>query len=155
MSAAQFNASLEIATGQRWSDYERYAAALGRADFAEITEEGAEFNVTFEKLVEDAARKTCRAAVAADIAGAEDPAILRHASTEDLDEATLVENLEYLLLRFHGSHDLTGASDERVEPWLNLLLAERPGMEIDAEVMQARWTAVCVGLVTHPEFVSY
>ena len=33
MSAEQFVASLEVATGERWADYEGFAAAMGRADY--------------------------------------------------------------------------------------------------------------------------
>ncbi|MEM6954600.1 MAG: hypothetical protein AAF645_02895 [Myxococcota bacterium] len=150
MTASQFNASLTVATGQVWDDFERYAAALGRADFAEITEEGTEFNVTFEKLVEDAARETCRDAVEADLDGASPAVILRHAAVEDAGEAVFRENLAYLLLRFQGKTD-EGAQ----APWLALLQAPADDEMNDAQRMQARWTAVCVGLVTHPDFVAY
>ena len=160
MSAAQFNASLTVATGQTWADYETYAAALGRADFAEVTEEGTEFNVTFEKLVEDAARMTCRAAVAADGAeGAEEQIILRHLSSVERDPIMYRANLEYLLLRFLGAADFVD-DDERLRPWMTLLQAptydeEGTEAELTDELMAERWTAVCVGLVTHPDFVSY
>lgn len=152
MSADQFVASLEVATGQRWSDYERFAAAMGRADYGEITEEGLELNVTFEKLVEDAARATCDDAVRADVDGGE--VILRHVSIADRDEAAYVANLEYLFLRFLGQPLAEG--DTRLDPWLALLNAPpADGAELTDTTMRRRWTAVCVGLVTHPDFVSY
>lgn len=152
MSADQFVASLEVATGQRWRDYERFAAAMGRADYGEITEEGLELNVTFEKLVEDAARATCEDAVAADVDGGN--VILRHATSSDRDEATYVANLEYLFLRFLGQPLAVG--DSRLDPWLGLLNAPpAEGAELTDLTMRRRWTAVCVGLVTHPDFVSY
>lgn len=160
MSAAQFNASLTVATGQTWRDYETYAAALGRADFAQVTEEGVEFNVTFEKLVEDAARVTCRAAVTADEAdGVESPVILRHVTSVERDPVMYRANLEYMLLRFLGATDFA-ADDERLAPWMTLLQAptydaEGTEAELTDELMAERWTAVCVGLVTHPDFVSY
>lgn len=160
MSAAQFNASLTVATGQTWSAYETYAAALGRADFAQVTEEGVEFNVTFEKLVEDAARVTCRAAVTADEAeGVETPVILRHLTSVDRDPIMYRANLEYMLLRFLGATDFND-DDERLSPWMTLLQAptydaEGTEAELTDELMAERWTAVCVGLVTHPDFVSY
>lgn len=152
MTADQFVASLEVATGQRWADYERFAAAMGRADFGEITEEGLELNVTFEKLVEDAARATCEDAVVADVEGGD--TILRHASVSDRDEDAFVANLEYLFLRFLGQPLAEG--DSRLDPWLGLLNAPpAEGAEITDATMRRRWTAVCVGLVTHPDFVSY
>ncbi|MFT5354767.1 MAG: hypothetical protein ACI9KE_001975 [Polyangiales bacterium] len=160
MSAAQFNASLTVATGQTWGDYETYAAALGRADFAQVTEEGVEFNVTFEKLVEDAARVTCRGAVTADEAeGAEERIILRHLTSMERDPIMYRANLEYMLLRFLGSADFVDG-DERLTPWMTLLQAptydaEGTEAELTDELMAERWTAVCAGLVTHPDFVSY
>lgn len=156
MTAAQFNRSLTVATGQEWEDFDRYASALGAADFAEVTEEGTEFNVTFEKLVEDAARETCRAAVAADIARevGEENVILRHASVESREEAEYVSNLSYLFMRFLGQPVLAG--DSRMTPWLGLLNAPpEPETDLDDTTLRARWTAVCVGLVTHPDFVAY
>lgn len=156
MTAAQFNASLTVATGQTWANFDRYAAALGRADFAQVTEEGLEFNVTFEKLVEDAARETCRAAVRADVAAAEgtEPAILRFVTAESMDEGEYNTNLSYLFMRFLGQP--VSAGDPALAPWLGLLTAPpAEETELDAATMQDRWTAVCVGLVTHPDFVAY
>src|SRR5688572_20176856 len=36
MTADQYMRSLEVATGQTWPDYAEFAAALGKADYAEI-----------------------------------------------------------------------------------------------------------------------
>lgn len=160
MSAAQFNASLTVATEQIWNDYETYAAALGRADFAQVTEEGVEFNVTFEKLVEDAARVTCAAAVTADQAeGAGEGIVLRHITAVDRDPIMYRANLEYMLLRFLGASDFVDG-DQRLTPWMTLLRAptydeEGTEAELTDEIVAERWTAVCVGLVTHPDFVAY
>ncbi len=158
MSAAQFRDSLEVATGQAWADYETYAAALGRADFAEVTEEGTEFNVTFEKLVEDAARETCAAAVEADLDEGGN-IILRRVSIEERSPSAFRANLEYLLLRFWGASNFID-DDPRLAPWMTLL--EAPTFDDEGEeaertdaVMAERWAAVCVGLVTHADFVAY
>ena len=154
MSADQFVASLEVATGQRWRDYERFAGAMGRADFAEITEEGTELNVTFEKLVEDAARATCDDAVAADVAGADPAVVLRHATVEDRDSAAYRENLRYLYLRFLAQK-IESDEDPRLAPWLALLSAPADNEMLSDADLRRRWTAVCVGLVTHADFVAY
>jgi len=66
LTADQFFASLEVATGQEWDDEEQFAATLGRPDFAEVTVEGREMSVGFAKLAGDAARQTCRRAVEQD-----------------------------------------------------------------------------------------
>lgn len=154
LSAEQLDRSLRVATGQRWRDFERRAAALGRPDYDEVLSENREISVAFDKLVGDAAAETCSDAVAADRAGAAAPAILRHASVADVAEPVLRRNVSYLLLRFHGV--VVPPDDPRVEPWLHLLTAP---VALDAstgeDAMALRWTAVCIGLATHPDFLTY
>ena len=160
LTADQFFASLEVATGQEWDDEEQFAATLGRPDFAEVTVEGREMSVGFAKLAGDAARQTCRRAVEQDRDTA-DPAaraILRRiASTDQLDpfDANVGDNLRYLVLRFHGVH-ATDDADRRLQPWFTLLQdglsATDEGRFVEAE---DRWIAVCVGLALHPDFVTY
>ena len=156
LSADQFHRSLEVATGQSWQDYGTYAAALGKPDLAEVTEEGTSFSVSFDKFVHDAARATCRAAVDADLGGMleGEPVILRHAQVSDRSPLVYTENLQYLLLRFLAIE--VDADDVRLDPWLTLLTAPPPeGEELSDDLMADRWWAVCVGLATHPDFLSY
>ncbi|MEM9190942.1 MAG: hypothetical protein AAGF12_17285 [Myxococcota bacterium] len=156
MTADQFHRSLEVATGQRWADFERYAAALGRPDFAEVTEQGEELSVTFDKLIHDAARATCTAAVTADVEGSRGPGtILREVHLTDRDPQRLGENIKYLFLRFLAT-EIVDDDDPRLTPWLNVVLAPGPdGAELTNEQMALRWSAVCIGLATHPDFLSY
>jgi hypothetical protein len=160
LTADQFFASLRIATGQQWDDEEQFAATLGRPDFAEVTVEGREMSVGFAKLAGDAARQTCRRAVEQDrnTADAESRSILRHiASTDQLDpfDASIAENLRYLVLRFHGVHAVDD-DDRRIQPWITLLqdglTATDEGRFAEAE---DRWIAVCTGLALHPDFLTY
>jgi hypothetical protein len=46
--------------------------------------------------------------------------------------------------------------DSRLEPWRGLLQSGLPAGEQD-RINQGRdrWKAVCVGLVTHPDFLTY
>ncbi len=152
LSAEQFHRSLTAATGQEWSDYERFAAALGRPDFATVNQESRDISVTFDKLVHDAARVTCRDAVQADVDSATD-VILRHATLEDREPAKLEENLSYLHLRFLTAEVASG--DERLRPWMDLLGAPFKNDKPPYNEMKNRWTAVCVGLATHPDFLTY
>ena len=152
LTAEQFQATLEVATGQSYDAFEANAAAMGRPDYLESTEESTEPSVAFEKLAEDAARETCQKAIEADVAGTspdpDGPVLLRHAGASDSDRNDLARNLQYLLLRFHAVH-APEPTDERLQPWLELLEAEG-----EAE-MPSRWAAVCVGLATHPDFVTF
>jgi hypothetical protein len=150
LSADQFARSLQVVTGQTWSRYAQFAGALGKADWSQITEEGVDIGVTFDKLVTDAARETCRRAVTAP-----GQAIMRHATLADRP-ATAREavrtNLKYLLLRFHGV-DVTADDDPRLAPWLGILEGGTPPAT-DAQMGQ-RWEAVCIGLATHVDFLTY
>jgi hypothetical protein len=154
LTADQFHRSLALATGFPWTRYEQFASSLGRPDYAEITAEGLEASVTFDKLVHDAARESCARAVIADggrpVPGSE--TILRYASVADRDPAVLRENLAYLLLRFHAVDVAGDGADPRLDPYLDLLLEPAPGNDTQ---MAYRWVAVCVALATHPDFLTY
>jgi len=160
LTADQFFASLNVATGQRWDDEEQFAATLGRPDFAEVTVEGREMSVGFAKLAGDAARETCRRAVEQDRGTADQASrvILRKISSIDqLDpfDANVGENLRYLVLRFHGVYAIDD-DDRRLQPWFTLL---QDGLNATDEERfaeaQDRWIAVCTGLALHPDFLTY
>ena len=152
MTADQFHRSLVIVTGQPWPEFPEFAATMGRADYAEITEQGREISVTFDKFAHDAATYSCNAAVTADLAGG--PGVmLRHATVADRDIATLRANLSYLMVRVLGQE--MGAEDSRMKIWTDLLLADPADGTLSNELMQERWTAVCIGLLTHPDFFTY
>lgn len=153
MTAAQFHASLVTVSGQAWPLFDEYAGAMGQADFAEITEEGREISVTFDKFVHDAAMYSCNAAVTADLTGASPATVLRWVDVSERETDKIRRNLDYLILRFLGQE--MKDEDVRVDPWMNLLTALPEQGELDDALMQERWTAVCVGLVTHPDFVTY
>lgn len=153
MSAAQFHRSLVTVTRQPWPLFEEYAGAMGQADFAEITDEGRELSVTFDKFVHDAALHSCSAAISADLAGGDAGTIMRWVDVSERDLVKIRRNLDYLMLRFLGQE--MKAEDARVEPWMELLVAEPDEGELDDALMRERWTAVCMGLVTHPDFVTY
>jgi hypothetical protein len=157
MTAIQFHRSLVTVTGQPWPFFDEFARAMGQADYAEITEEGLELSVTFDKFVHDAALHSCAAAIAADLAGSDAGIVLRWVAVSERDEVKIRRNLDYMMLRFLGQE--MQDEDPRVEPWMTLLTAspdeDEPFGDIDDELMRERWTAVCMGLVTHPDFVTY
>ncbi len=165
LTAEQFHRSLTVATGHSWDKFDRFAGSMGRPDLAEVTEESRDLSVTFDKLAGDAARDTCALAVAADrgvISGEAtgERVILNHVDETVTSGPAVLENLKYLVLRFHGVA-VTSDDDPRLAPWTAVLahrsVDEETGMEIepDADAMALRWRAVCVGLATHPDFVTY
>jgi len=153
MTAAQFHRSLVTVTGQPWPQFDEFAGAMGQADFAEITDEGRELSVTFDKFVHDAALHSCSAAITADGEGSDAGTIMRWVEVSERDVVKIRRNLDYLMLRFLGQE--MDDEDTRVEPWMDLLTTEPDAGELDDELMRERWTAVCIGLVTHPDFVTY
>lgn len=162
LTAEQFAASLEVATGRAWSSFEQHAATLGRPDFVQSTEQGEQFSAVFLRIVDEAAREVCADAVRAD-RSAEVPAnrpILGSMQLGTASESERRANLRRLLLRFHG-HDVTRDDDPRLAPWLELLDAPIEPSDLGDEgataqdVEALRWQAVCVGLVTHLDFLTY
>lgn len=155
LTAEQVRRSLEVATGQPWESFDDFSGALGRPDLTEVTEEGRALNSTFVKIVEDAARVSCDGAIEAD--AEREPAervILRHVTEQEEDAEKMAENVRYLMLRF-WSLDVS-PQDERLAPWLTLLTApDEQGNAPDAQVRKERWSLVCVGLATHPNFLTY
>jgi hypothetical protein len=161
MTAEQWNASLSVATGQVWEGWEESAAALGRPDFTMTTEEGEQMSVVFEQLSLEAARATCNGAVTADRAATSgERPILGTLDLAEVDPAARLANLRRLLMRFHG-HDVASDEDARMTPWRSILEAPIAPGDLDGEadsideVESMRWEAICIGLATHPDFLTY
>ena len=152
MTADQFVRSLQRATGQAWDGFETYSAAMGKAGIAEITEHDRTISITFEKFANDAAIATCRAAVDQDVGGSGDVG-MPHAQIDSVDDASVRANVQYLLLRFLA--DEVSLDDPRIEPWAALILAPIEDEESAPDALRERWSAVCVGLATHVDFITY
>jgi hypothetical protein len=133
--------------------FEDLSATLGKPDFTTRTEEDLAPSAIFQKFLDDAARGVCAELVSAD------PRRDRAERTffvtaEPTDTAgarpdAVEANLRELLVRFHGRSFPAG--DPGLEPWRWLLRRlEHQGVAPDAA-----WTALCVALMTHPDFYSY
>lgn len=154
LSAQQFQRSLQVATGQTWAGFERFAATMGQPDYLEVIEENLAPSVPFARLVNEAARETCGAAMLADIDTADrlQRTLLRHVELSDTTESALPaiqENLRYLLLRFHGRF-IDPSDSAALDSWLALVSG--PGT---AQQLGSRWAATCIALVSHPDFLTY
>ncbi len=128
------------------SGFTRYAATLGEADYVNITEDDLEPSALYLKFVGDAARDVCTRALDADAkrTSAADRVLLRHVEPGDtvaLEPAAVDQNLRYLKLRFHGIK-LHPSDEAGIAPLRKLFEA-------------AGWHAVCVALLTDPEFHLY
>lgn len=141
------------------------ATTLGAPDYLNFTAESLDPGATFSKLLGDAARKACRDAITQDLARDASRRILLHSATER-DTATsnptaIRQNLSYLALRF-WSRTLDPTDDE-LSPLLRLFTvastvpaARGPdGTMLPAGTPADGWRAVCIGMVSDPQFLTY
>jgi hypothetical protein len=143
----------EVRGSTRVDLFEDLSATLGKPDFTTRTEEDLTPSAIFQKFLDDAARSVCAELVTADprrdrgertfFVAAEPTDTV--GARPDAVEA----NLRELLVRFHGRS--LAAGDPGLEPWRWLLRRlDHQGVAPDAA-----WTALCVALMTHPDFYTY
>ena len=152
LTADQFHRSLQVVTGESWSQYGRFTATLGKPDYVQTPNEGRRIDVASEKLVEDASREVCQKAIDKDKGrAAEERVILRKVELSQRDHAAYAANLRYLTLRFHGVN-IESDDDPSLKPWFTIL---ESGTVADDNEMAERWRAVCIGMISHPDFLTY
>jgi hypothetical protein len=135
------------------SGFDAYSRALGEPDYADVVDENLDPSPLYLKFMDDAARDGCNKVLAADF-GRSDPAqraLLRYASLTDAQPDAVNANLRYLRLRFHGLH--VADSDDAPIAGLRQLLTD--SMAASGGPVKDGWRAVCVALVTAPEFSLY
>lgn len=144
----------ERRSGRDVSVYESLGPTLGRPDWVQITEEDMEPSALFQKFLDDMARDVCSKLATAERTRAEaDRRLLIHAGLEDTVETARADvdaNLAALILAYHGRSVPT--SSRELDPWRDLFMTATVA-EGDDPVLG--WRAVCVGLMTHPDFYSY
>lgn len=165
MSIDQLRGAIATVTGGvYWADnqgrdrFEQLAPSLGVPNYIDITGEDLEPSLVFQKFLGDAARAVCHDTIQNDLAmDAQDRVLLRYADPtwtwESADEAQRAEidrNLRYLNLRITG-HYIAPDDEEGLQRlrWLWRATTHATG---DAS---RGWRAVCVGLISSPEFYLY
>ena len=164
MDLDQLSASIqEVTGGSGWTELQGdqevdvlvdvLGPTLGYPDYIERTSEDLSTSVLFQKFLGDAARQVCAGTIGRELALPGSTAVLMlHAGPDQLwdeDPDAIVANTSYLLLRFHGTRLEPG--DPRLDPWLWLYRST----EHTSGTAAAAWNAVCVGLITHPDFYTY
>ena len=156
----QLKASInEVTGGINWvygnnsSWWDKKKAELGVPDYMTSVIELREPTLLFVKLVGDAARDICPKVLASDVKKpAEDRVFLLVADPADTYESApgnVKANLSKLVLKYHGRY--FPPDDPRLQPWVNLFVSGTQAVADPTKV----WTAVCVALMTHPDFMSY
>ncbi len=164
MDIDQLRASLaRVSGGIQWNlsttdvpdldEFQRLSATLGKPDYVQSTQENLEPTLLFQKFLDDAAVHVCTQLVATDSAKPQNERVFFvHAerNADPFDDADAIEaNVQYLVLRYHGRSVPLG--DARLEPW-TFLYESTHQVTHDSG---AAWRAVCVGLITHPDFYTY
>ncbi len=150
--------------GSTTSGFDRYGGALASADFLNITEDGVEPSTLYAKFMGDAARDACNRTLAADAVRTE---LAERVMTRFVERTDTVaknpdgidQNLRYLKLRFHGVKlpDDDTARIEALRTLFDTVVQKASGGSANPSANHVRvgWHAVCVALLTDPEFHLY
>jgi hypothetical protein len=139
------------------SGFDFYRAPLGEPDYLNTTDETAEVSALYVKFIDDAARDACNRALTADNGRADPNArvLIRHTertATYATDPAGIDANLRYLRLRFHNI-PVTPGDDSPITGLRQVFNAAVSAATASPSI--EGWRAVCVALVTAPEFSIY
>ena len=174
VTVAQLARSIEGVTGGlRWIEdfgqgpvdmLEFLAPTLGAPDYRGVTHENLEPSLLLSKFVQDGAQRVCEAWVTLD----RDPALSAHTLVElssaregweSREPRHVKQNLERLLLVFfaYSAQGSLPGEPEADDPRVSALyeLFELVSAASPSDPAGDAWLAVCLALMTDPEFVMY
>lgn len=163
MDIDQLSASIRVVTGGiGWTEqqgatevdlFEQLSRTLGKPDYLDLTAEDLTPSLLFQKFLDDAARSVCDRLIDRELGSLPaDRVLMVHAGPQDRIEdaaAQIEDNLRTLLLRYHSRALFSGSNE--LSPWMWLF----ESTQHTSGDPVAAWRAVCVGLMTHPDFYSY
>lgn len=171
LSVNQLRLSFPLVAGQTpegedisWSQLERYAAALGEPDYADVTIENLDPSPLYAKFMDDAARDVCNRILDNDptLATAQERTLYRFVDFGDTiatNPTGVDQNLRYLKLRFHGIRvpdDQTQGIASLRTLFTRAVEASQGSAETPTENhVKEGWRLVCVALLSAPEFHIY
>lgn len=164
MTIAQLARSIPVVTnGISWTEdfgngpvdmLQVLAPTLGAPDYLRVTEENLEPTLIIAKFVQDSAFRICGQWAERDRAAAADArTLVQHAEWDSLDEADVKANLRALQLRFYA-HRVAEGDDAPIAD-LYALFADASSTAREGQAAQDGWTAVCIAMMTDPEFILY
>lgn len=168
LSVRQLAASLPVVLGgNTWmvgatNGFNARSTTLGEADYINVVDESLEASSLYQKFMGDMSRDGCTRTANADGALAQNARVLmRFVSPTDTittNRAGVDQNLRYLKLRFHGvkipDTDTASLNGLRVVFDDAVRGAAGTGTPTAAHVKEG-WRAVCVALLTAPEYHLY
>ncbi len=165
MSVPQLKDAIRNATGGvYWHDgrgndmLDLLAPTLGVPNYLDITSEDLEAALVFQKFLGDGVRSVCAESIQNDLdMSAEDRVMIRFVDpdvawdgADDAQKAAIDRNLAYMRLRITGHHSDNPEDPEMVRlRWLWRSVTHATGEP------SRGWRAVCVGLMSSPEFFLY
>lgn len=163
MELEQLSKSLkQVTDGIGWTEmrgntevdlFDDLGSTLGRADYIQITQEDLEPSAMFQKFLNDAARSVCARLLDREMRAPLGQRILIVQSSPSDKIETRPErinaDLQAAILRFHGRSLASDAPE--LESWRWLF---RSAEHVSGDPVEA-WRAVCIGLITHPDFYTY
>lgn len=167
MNIEQLARSIPIVTGGiRWEEdfgdgpvdmLQALAPTLGAPDYLLVTEENLEPSLIIAKFMGDASHRICTRWVSESRAKHESLApeartLVHHDDWSSLAPEDVEHTLSKLLLRFFARHVPPG--DPGLEPYVGLF-EDASGGALKGQEAHDGWLAVCLALMTDPEFVLY
>jgi hypothetical protein len=146
-----------------WSGFASRSNTLGEPDYIVSVDENLEPSPLYLKFMGDLAREVCGKAVKAEssIAKMEDRHLQRYVNRTDAlpaQKAAIDANLRHLKLVFHGVK-VADNDDGPIAPYRKLFDTAVSGAAAGGAVTESKiqegWRAVCVALLTAPEFHLY
>ncbi len=164
MTVDQWRRSLQVVTGGiGWTEdfgdgpvdmFEILGPSLGAPDYLLVTEENLEPSILIAKIEHDAALRVCAQWIEADRQRAPaDRTFFHHADPASVDPNDVDATLRALLLRVLGLY-VPGGDDARLVRYRALFEAASTGAPIGMEAF-AGWYAVCVAMLSDPQFLLY
>lgn len=130
------------------------APTLGSPDYLRVTEENLEPTLIIAKFLQDASQRICLRWVERDGNQPVDArSLVTHEDWASTDEALVRENLRRLQLRFYA-RQIEAADDPALDP-LYQLFVDASSTAPPARAARDGWLAVCIAMMTDPEFVLY
>lgn len=130
------------------------APTMGAPDYRNITVENLEPTLIIAKFMRDASNRICTEWVARDQEQAVgERSLVRHAEWDSLDEAEVKATIKALQFRFFARQ--IPADDDTPIAALYDLFRNASSTAIEGREAADGWTAICIALMTDPEFVLY
>lgn len=138
--------------GRTVSLFDHLAGTLGKPEYLARTDEDLVPGLLFQKFLDDAAKSTCARLVDAEKTRSPSERVLIVPAGLDqtfVDDPATRAALQRALRNFHGRELAT--DDPELDLWYAMMRQARDATGQD----ESAWRALCVALMTHPDFYSY